>query len=175
MSKKAELCHSFFAYPCHAQFPHVLNIAFIAVALAYLTSAANVWAQDDLDGAEKDQDTIEEIVVTGSRIKRRDYNTASPLTTIDRADIAFTGQATLEETLNQLPQVLPLPSRSANYTDSKAGIGAAEVDLRGLGPGRSLVLLNGRRVAPTGIGNSVDLNMIPQIMIDRVEIITGGT
>jgi outer membrane receptor protein involved in Fe transport len=126
-------------------------------------------AQDsDADVAEE---AIEEIVVTGSRIKRRDFNTPSPLTTISSEDIEFSGQATIEETLYQMPQVLAGFGRTSN----NPGTGTASVNLRGLGDGRSLILLNNRRVAPSGIGNAVDLNNIPQFLIDRVEIITGGT
>ncbi len=123
---------------------------------------------------EVDEELIEEIVVTGSRIPRRDFEMSTPLATIGSDDLASSGQATLEETLNQMPQVMPRPGRASNYTDDRAGIGGAEIDLRGLGSGRTLVLLNGRRVAPSGLGNSVDLNKIPQSLIERVEIITGG-
>jgi outer membrane receptor protein involved in Fe transport len=127
--------------------------------------------------AGQPDDLIEEIVVTGTRIKRRDFQTASPLTTVNRQDIEFTGQMTLEETLNQMPQVLPQIGRTGNNPSlgSNPGIGGAEVDLRGLGPTRTLVLLNGRRVAPSGTDNRVDLNTIPQQLVDRIEIITGGT
>ena len=132
----------------------------------------------DEHGAEIaiDQPAIEEIIVTGTRIKRRDFVTSSPLVTVGLEQIQYSGHPTLEETLNQLPQVLPQPGRSSNYNggDNDVGVGAAVVDLRGLGAGRSLVLLNGRRVAPSGVGNAVDLNLIPQFLVERVEIITGG-
>ena len=128
-------------------------------------------ADDDLTSSDLQQDEIEEIVVTGSRIKRRDFITPSPLTTIDRDDIGFAGQATIEETLNQMPQVSPSFGRASN----NPGTGTAAIDLRGLGPGRTLTLLNGRRVGGTFTGSAVDLNNIPQFLIERVEIITGGT
>jgi outer membrane cobalamin receptor len=131
---------------------------------------------DDTRLASEAEDAyIEEIVVTGTRIKRRDFQTASPLTTVSRGDIEFTGQPTLEETLNQMPQVLPHFGRTSNNVVDNPGIGGADVDLRGLGPNRTLVLLNGRRVAPSGTDNRVDLNTIPRQLVDRVEIITGGT
>jgi hypothetical protein len=113
---------------------------------------------------------IEEIVVTGTRIKRRDFVTPSPLATLGREDILMSGQATIVESLNRMPQVAPVSGRAPDFMDFAAG-----VDLRALGPGRSLVMLNGRRVAPTGIDNAVDVNNIPQFLIERVEIITGGT
>jgi outer membrane receptor protein involved in Fe transport len=143
----------------------------MAVVLSCFIYGTSAVAQDELPTSNIDDDTIAEIVVTGSRIKRRDFNSPSPLTTISNVDIAFSGQATIEETLNQMPQVMPSYGRVSN----NPGTGTANVDLRGLGPGRTLVLLNGRRVAPSGTFNTVDLNNIPQFLIDRVEIITGGT
>jgi len=120
--------------------------------------------------AAEGEDAIEEIVVTGSRIKRRDFHSPSPITTIDRDDIVFSGQATLEETLNQMPQIMPDFSRTSN----NPGDGTARLNLRGLGAGRTLVLLNGRRLAPSGVGSAIDVNNLPQSLIERVEIITGG-
>ena len=149
----------------------LLTTSFLIMCL--LSSRA--LAQADEDPAGLDVAVIEEIIVTGSRIPRRDFESPTPLSTIDRDDLAFSGQVTLEEVLNQMPQVMPHSGRSSNdVLSNEAGIGSAVVDLRGLGSGRTLVLLNGRRVAPSGLGNSVDLNKIPQFLIDRVEIITGG-
>jgi outer membrane receptor protein involved in Fe transport len=122
-------------------------------------------AQDADDG-----DAVEEIVVTGSRIARRDLIAPSPITTIDRSSIENSGQPTLEETLNQMPQVIPDFGRTSN----NPGNGTSRINLRGLGSQRTLVLLNGRRLAPSGISSSVDLNNLPQALFDRVEIITGG-
>jgi outer membrane cobalamin receptor len=149
-----------------------LGSSFLLPAILILSVTVPCQAQDTAAGVvtEDIDEVIDEIVVTGSRIKRRDFNTPSPLTTISSDDIAFSGQATIEETLNQMPQVMPSWGRTSN----NPGTGTAGVDLRGLGPGRSLVLLNGRRVAPSGTGNGVDLNNIPQFLVDRVEIITGG-
>jgi outer membrane receptor protein involved in Fe transport len=118
-----------------------------------------------------EEEVMEEVHVTGTRIARRDFNTPSPLTTVDLEAIEFTPQMTIEETLNQMPQVFPSDGRTANGT----GDGMATVDLRGLGAGRTLVLLNGRRLAPTGTGNQADLNNIPRFLVERIEIITGGT
>jgi outer membrane receptor protein involved in Fe transport len=131
---------------------------------------------EDLPDADFEDGLLEEVIVTGTRIARRDFNTPSPLTTVDRADIEFTVQPTIEETLNQMPQVTPgLGRGSNNPSPSGSPSGAATVDLRGFGPHRTLVLLNGRRVAPFGTGNAVDLNNIPRFLLERIEIITGGT
>jgi iron complex outermembrane receptor protein len=117
-----------------------------------------------------DTPVVDEIIVTGSRIKRRDLDSPSPTSTIDRAAIEASPQATIEELLNQMPQLTPDYGRTSN----NPGNGSAQLNLRGLGPGRSLVMLNSRRLAPSGSGSAIDVNNIPQALIDRVEIITGG-
>ena len=113
---------------------------------------------------------VEEIVVTGSRIPRRDFGAPSPITTVDRDTLLNSGQPTLEESLNQMPQITPDFGRSSN----NPGNGKSLINLRGLGSNRTLVMLNGRRLAPSGVGSSVDVNTLPQVLIDRVEVITGG-
>jgi outer membrane receptor protein involved in Fe transport len=90
--------------------------------------------------------------------------------TVERQDIEFSGQPTLEEYLNKLPQMQADSGRAENTS----GDGTAELNLRGLGPSRTLVLLNGRRVAPSGSGSAIDVNNLPSTLIDRIEIITGG-
>ena len=136
------------------------------VALAFIPSLAK--AQDDELAAG--EPSVEEIIVTGSRIGRRDFVSPSPISTIDRAEIEAAPHATLEELMNRMPQILPDFGRTSN----NPGDGTARINLRGLGPGRSLVLLNSRRLAPSGSGSAVDMNNIPRALIERVEVITGG-
>jgi len=128
------------------------------------------FAQDEIAPFEADEEIMEEVIVTGSRIKRRDFSSPSPITTITDEEFEFSGQPTLEEYLNQMPQLHPDYGRTAN----NPGDGTARLNLRGLGPGRTLVLLNGRRVAPSGVGSAIDVNNLPRSLIERVEIITGG-
>ncbi|MCH7637637.1 MAG: TonB-dependent receptor, partial [Proteobacteria bacterium] len=137
---------------------------------ALLLWSTDIRAQDDPIDADSKQEAVEEIIVTGSRIKRRAFSSPSPIATIDRDMIAFSGQATLEETLNRMPQVIPDLGRTSNLPAN----GTATINLRGLGAGRTLVLLNGRRLAPSGVGSAIDVNNLPQALVERVEIITGG-
>jgi outer membrane receptor protein involved in Fe transport len=159
------------------QFRILTGVAFLLLPLgAFPQDNPNPRNADPLEeqsvvGEFTEEELIEVVHVTGTRIARRDFNTPSPLTTIDEDAIDFTPQLTIEETLDQMPQVFPSQSRSLN----NGGNGMAHVDLRGLGPGRSLVLLNGRRMAPSGTGNAADLNNIPNFLIENIEIITGGT
>jgi len=152
--------------------PVRIGRSLIYAALISLIVPISSWAQaptteaTDEDVAEE----IEEIIVTGSRLRRRDFSAPSPIATIDRESLEFTGQGTLETALNQMPQVTPDFDRTAN----NPGNGTARINLRGLGAGRTLVMLNGRRLAPSGIGSAVDVNTLPQALIDRVEVITGG-
>jgi len=76
-----------------------------------------------------------------------------------------------EELLNTLPQIIPGVTITSNNPSLN---GFAQADLRGLGPGRTLILINGRRANPTGASGAVDLNTIPTSLIDRIEVISGG-
>lgn len=110
------------------------------------------------------------VTVTGTRIQRQDYDAVSPLATVSAEAIRATGELNTEAVLNTLPQVIPgLSSFSNNPAD-----GTATVDLRGLGPTRTLVLLNGRRLNPSVNNGTVDLNNVPTRLIKRVEVVTGG-
>lgn len=144
-------------------------ILFISVAVA-AALALLLWPDAAKGQAGDGGDVVEEIVVTGSRLVRRDYTAPSPITSIDRESILSSGQPTLEEALNNLPQVQPGLGRASN----NPGNGTSTVDLRGIGAGRTLVMLNGRRIAPAGIGSAVDVNTLPGVLVQRVEVITGG-
>jgi outer membrane receptor protein involved in Fe transport len=113
---------------------------------------------------------LEEVIVTGTRIARRDFTAPSPVSTLDREALRSSVQPTLEEALNRMPQITPDFGRNSN----NPGDGTSRINLRGLGANRTLVMLNGRRLAPAGLGNQVDVNTIPQAIVERVEIVTGG-
>jgi iron complex outermembrane recepter protein len=126
------------------------------------------------------QDSLEEIVVTGSRIARRDYSAQSPIVTVDSDSFNSRSNVGLEATLNQLPQFTTAGTQAATsdaatpFPQATEAPGAATINLRGLGLNRSLVLLDGRRVQPVNGQLVVDLNTIPSAAIERVEVITGG-
>lgn len=115
---------------------------------------------------------IDEVVVTGSRLVRsRDLVAASPVQTIDVSTLTDSGSITLEETVNQFPQLNPDNTGTVNQS---GGTGVLSADLRGLGAVRTLVLVNGRRFIPADVTGLVDLGTIPDGLVERVEIITGG-
>lgn len=114
---------------------------------------------------------VADIVVTGSRISRRDTVANSPIATISGTAFNQTGAVTLEDTLNRLPQFSP--GTGATTNDNLSG-GITTLNLRGLGSNRTLVLMDGHRLpASTDLG-AVDINIIPDALIESVETITGG-
>jgi len=121
--------------------------------------------------------TLEEITVTGSRIKRtNDFNTPTPTTVIDTAAMENMGMVNIGETL-QLTPANASTFTPANTGNSPYFIGAYIPDLRGLNPyfgSRTLTLVDGQRFVQTEQGDQIDLNFIPQILVDRIDVVTGG-
>ena len=128
------------------------------------------------------QGHLEEIVVTGSRIIRRDFISPTPIVTVDKEAFTSRTNVGLEAALDQLPQFNMTGAGSAAQSSTASTLspqataapGAATVNLHGLGLNRNLVLIDGRRVQPVNGQLVVDLNTIPAAAIDRVEIVTGG-
>ena len=122
--------------------------------------------------AQEEDSDVEEVVVTGSKIKSADLYSFAPVTEITAEDIAVTGKASIGEILLELPSQGSGLSRNYN----NGGSGAVRIDMRHLGSGRNLILVDGRRWVNSGQGanGSVDLNSIPSAMVERVEILRDG-
>jgi outer membrane receptor protein involved in Fe transport len=120
---------------------------------------------------------VEQIVITGSRIVRRDLNAPSPILTVDPSAFEQSSAIALETVLNQYPQFNPGATQftaSQNQPTADTSPGVSTLNMRGLGSGRSLVLVNGRRAQPINAALAVDVNTIPSAMIESVEVISGG-
>ncbi len=120
---------------------------------------------------------LTEVVVTGSRIASRSYTSDSPLVGVSAAQIAATGQVSLDSALGQMPQFAASQGQTeVGDVQGATGFqgGQSYSDLRGLGPERTLVLLDGQRMVPTNPNGAVDLNVVPMAMIEGVDVITGG-
>ena len=104
--------------------------------------------------AEAADAIIEEVVVTGSRLIRKDFTAISPIATVDSDVIRNSGNATLEETLNMYPQLNPDTTSASNQS---GGDGVLAPDLRGLGSVRTLVLVNGKRFIPASVTGQSDM------------------
>ena len=124
--------------------------------------------------AQTDQDAIEEIVITGSRIRTGRQAPSIPIDTVSSEDIKLSGFQNVEEVLNNMPQFVPERTASTNSTADPTATGAATLNLRGLGGQRSLVLVNGRRYTFFDSSQRTDINNIPASLIERVEVVTGG-
>lgn len=149
-----------------------------AIALALVLSASAAFgtnvamAQDAPAAQSEDQDneqTLDVIQVTGTRIQSQSITASSPVAEINQEEFEVTGATRVDDLVNQMPQMTP-------YFDSFANNGATgypTASLRGLGPNRTLTLINGLRTAP-GTSLSADLSQIPAALVKRVDILTGG-
>ena len=118
------------------------------------------------------QDDAEEVVVTGTRIADPNVTSSSQITSIDGEELLVRGITRVEDYLNDLPQISP----GQSITNANGANGTATANLRNLGCSRTLVLMNGRRMVSgtTGGGNCADLNTVPTLLLDKVEVLTGG-
>ncbi len=138
----------------------------MAMGLALLSSAA--FAQET---PAEEADTGAPIVVTGSRIAHPNLDSSSPVAVVTGTQTTENADVTLDTFLNTLPQVNPAGTTTSNNPGNG---GQANIDLRGLGNNRNLILIDGRRPMSSGTDQTVDLNTIPQALIRRVEVVTGG-
>lgn len=144
-------------------------------ALCAVLGASPLMAQDASEEPVAEQG--EAIVVTGSRIQRRDFESISPIVTANDALLKASSTSAIETSLNKLPGFTPVqtPALGGDVQPTATSTpGAATVSLRGLGTNRNLVLVDGRRATPANALGVVDINTIPAAAIDRVEVITGG-
>src|SRR5271170_4140022 len=144
-----------------------------AIAMAGATAAAPA-AFSQTAAATTEPVELQEVVVTGSRIQQNPNDISiSPVVSVTALEIAQTGLVRTEDLLNNLPQVVAENSSGQSISAN----GTATVSLRGLGSQRTLVLIDGTRMAPGGgLGTSAspDINQIPAAMIQRVDVLTGG-
>ncbi len=143
-----------------------------AITLA-LTTGGFAQAQDAPQAAAEGED----IIVTGSRIARDVTDASTPLAIIDAEEIRLSGSMNVDKVLGDSPQFVQATNggATANTVPAGSAAGAAYANLRGFGPTRSLTLVNGRRYAIFGPEQVTDLNTIPTALIERTEIVTGGS
>lgn len=147
-------------------------MAVTAPALAQNSQLPGVTVQGQQDADATD---IGEVVVTGSRIRRDPTNAPTPLITVSRDDLLTTGQTTVIDYLATIPalsnSIVPSDTTGSNLGDG----GLSLASLRSLGSGRTLTLINGRRqVGSNGGSLAVDVDTIPRLLIENIEIVTGG-
>lgn len=157
------------------------NLLTSAIACGAVAFAAPAFAadeakpQDQLNSgatisAEPQADEAGAITVTGSRIQRRDFTAPSPIASVAAEEFQLSGAINVEQVINTLPQAVPGTTGFSN----NPGNGASTLNLRNLGAQRTLVLVNGRRWMSYDTNQIVDLNTIPQFVLQNVEVVTGG-
>jgi outer membrane receptor protein involved in Fe transport len=141
----------------------------LALSLGAVAAVGSVTAiaQDAGTTESPKNQSLETIVVTGSNIRRVDIETASPVVTIDRAQIQASGKVNLGDLIQQLPQ---MAGQAMNPQVNNGGVGTAGVSLRGIGSNRTLLLLNGHRI-PFQLQ---DLNLLPVAIVERIEVLNDG-
>jgi len=154
---------------------------FVAVSLAFTMPAHSAWAQSQADSAPHASATVTQLdavsvtAPTGSRIMREGYDAPTPFTVARADDLLLTAPSSIPDALNKLPQFSfsSGPSRTLHNFPNTAAHGNI-LNLRGVGGGRSLILFDGIRVAPTTFLGEVDVDVLPSALMQQVDVVTAG-
>jgi len=141
------------------------GISLAALAASLCFSAAAAEAQESADSS-----VPETVTVTGSRISTPGFVSPTPVTAISERDLALKGVGTITNLINDIPELAPFNG----FTGSAQNIGASNLNLRGIGASRTLLLVDGRRFASTSPTGGVDTNVLPASLIKSVSVVTGG-
>src|SRR5690606_9376007 len=149
----------------------VLALVFAPGAFAQaVDDSVNEQASDSVDAT-----TLDAVAVTGSRIVRSGYDTPTPVTMIGEEEIKAHAPINIANVVNQLPAFLGSTTETTNPSGISGGYTAINsLNLRNLGPTRTLVLLDGKRLPYANMTTGVDVNTIPNALIQRVDVVTAG-
>ena len=147
------------------------SIAALCVSASFATSS--VWAQEpdkDVSAAAED---IGVITVTGSRTITEVVRSPTPITSVDISELAVTTPSDTADALNKLPTIMGgrTPRTQGNGSTNNGG---NTLSLRNFGPQRTLVLMNGHRIAPNNQDGSVNIDVLPSMLVKQIDIVTGG-
>ncbi|HEY6641345.1 TonB-dependent receptor plug domain-containing protein [Povalibacter sp.] len=147
----------------------------VSVAVLGITASLSVtsaWAQT-VSTPEATRTEVETVLVTGSRVITDNVRSPTPITSVDIAEIAVTTPSDMADALNKLPTIMGgrTPRTQGNGSTNNGG---NVLSLRNFGPSRTLVLLDGHRVAPSNQDGTVNVDVMPQMLMNRVDIVTGG-
>lgn len=154
------------------------TVSILALACAITVGAAigqEAEENNRIASADAQQDAesvLDRVTVTGSLISRSGFQAPSPVTVIEADQLAKSSPSTLAAALNNLPALVS--EGGPNATSGQRTAGRNYLNLRGIGSERTLTLVNGRRFPGSAPGGTVDTNLIPQGLVERVEVVTGG-
>jgi iron complex outermembrane receptor protein len=140
----------------------------LALTIASLAAAGTMGVTSPV--LAQQAEPLEEVLITGSRIRRPGLVSSSPITSVGSLQIEQQQEVTIEKVIRDMP--FSIPGDGQNVNNGTAG--AATINLRGLGPQRNLVLMNGRRMTPFNYNGQVDVSAIPLALVERIDVITGG-
>ena len=143
-----------------------LGLAIQGLAPAHAQTAAPQTAQAE----------VEEVVVTGSRLTSSGFETPTPVTVVSAETLLESQPSNIADALKQVPALGATlsGSQTGSGTGAAGNNGQSNLNLRNLGTNRNLVLINGRRIVSSNVNNSVDINTLPQNLVARVDVVTGG-
>jgi len=144
------------------------------IALAVGLALSSAWAMQAAQAADSPSDSgLDEVTVTGSRLGKTGYTTPTPVTVVGADQLEKLAVTNVGALISQLPAFKASNTPTTNGWGS-FNVGAQIVNLRGLGVNRNLVLVDGRRFAPVTREGTVDLNLVPTGLVERMEVVTGG-
>ena len=147
------------------------------LAIALVAAGTNATAQDTEAAAPQAGNADDTIVVTGSRLESRGFDAPTPVSVVDEEEYTLSGTQNVENLLLDTPQFTgnQLEGPRANTVQAGSPVGVSTLNLRNFGASRNLVLVNSRRFAITGPAMTTDVNTIPAALVERTEVVTGGS
>ncbi|HEY2145389.1 MAG TPA: TonB-dependent receptor plug domain-containing protein, partial [Steroidobacteraceae bacterium] len=143
-----------------------------AASLAYVPAALAADAAAAATTGTAASNELEEVVVTGTRVRRVDAETASPVFVLDQSQISQSGAVTVGDLVSRIPSIAGAATNPS--VNNGGGFGESNIELRGLDAKRTLILIDGRRVNLVGASGAVDVNQIPLNLIDHVDVLKEG-
>lgn len=137
--------------------------------------ALNLLAMPAAHAQEAQGAAVEQVVVSSSRITTGGFNAPTPTTVLSAGDIADQGQSNVFTAITELPALMgSTGTAQGNHGSSTGTNGLSAFGIHGVGPSRALTLIDGQRVVPAVLGGTVDISQFPQLLIQRVDVVTGG-
>src|SRR6266404_3224590 len=153
--------------------PLTTRVLALRCKLALLTSVSVLGLAGPAFGQSSTSSGVESVVVTGTRIITNGYQAPTPVTVATAADLALSSPASIDDGLRKLPELLGSvqPNTGSGFQPNNHG---NYLNLRGLGPNRTLIMMDGQRFPPTNFNNQTNVDVLPQLLVERVDIVTGG-